>query len=205
MVDDKRHSSKERRKKKKKKKVSWIQNLNVPGLAQVNPTQPELRSGGEFTIGSNSSWLCLGFAPVRIRCGWTWVITHTNPPELQPYFMNSSFFSSSIAIALLNCSNFSKCYVIIAFCSSFKWNWPSCFCFFFVDPARFRFTHQTSFVRRHAGVTRTPGLRWIVRCISSFSLCNQVVYFQQHRWNLVKYPRTRLSQLNSSSQVGLFR
>ncbi|RWR84583.1 MLO protein 1-like protein [Cinnamomum micranthum f. kanehirae] len=36
------------------------------------------------------------------------------------------------------------------------------------DPARFRFTHQTSFVRRHAGVTRTPGLRWIVAFFRQF-------------------------------------
>ena len=30
------------------------------------------------------------------------------------------------------------------------------------DPARFRFTHQTSFVKRHSGLSRTPGIRWIV-------------------------------------------
>ncbi|KAM4122392.1 hypothetical protein ACB094_01G080200 [Castanea mollissima] len=29
------------------------------------------------------------------------------------------------------------------------------------DPARFRFTHQTSFVRRHSGLSRTPGIKWI--------------------------------------------
>ncbi|KAK6922494.1 Mlo-related protein [Dillenia turbinata] len=31
------------------------------------------------------------------------------------------------------------------------------------DPLRFRFTHQTSFVRRHSGFSTAPGLRWIVR------------------------------------------
>lgn len=31
------------------------------------------------------------------------------------------------------------------------------------DPARFRFTHQTSFVKRHSGFSTTPGIRWIVR------------------------------------------
>ncbi|XP_052190825.1 MLO protein homolog 1-like isoform X2 [Diospyros lotus] len=30
------------------------------------------------------------------------------------------------------------------------------------DPARFRFVRQTSFVRRHAGFSRAPGIRWIV-------------------------------------------
>ncbi|KAM7517384.1 hypothetical protein LguiA_006967 [Lonicera macranthoides] len=29
------------------------------------------------------------------------------------------------------------------------------------DPARFRFAHQTSFVRRHTGFSTTPGIRWI--------------------------------------------
>ncbi|XP_057470318.1 MLO protein homolog 1-like [Actinidia eriantha] len=36
------------------------------------------------------------------------------------------------------------------------------------DPARFRFTHQTSFVRRHAGFSRTPGVRWIVAFFRQF-------------------------------------
>ncbi|KAH8503127.1 hypothetical protein H0E87_014440, partial [Populus deltoides] len=29
------------------------------------------------------------------------------------------------------------------------------------DPSRFRFTRQTSFVKRHTGLSATPGLRWI--------------------------------------------
>ncbi|KAF8406726.1 hypothetical protein HHK36_008818 [Tetracentron sinense] len=36
------------------------------------------------------------------------------------------------------------------------------------DPARFRFTHQTSFVRRHTGFSRTPGLKWIVAFFRQF-------------------------------------
>ncbi|KAG9442547.1 hypothetical protein H6P81_018401 [Aristolochia fimbriata] len=36
------------------------------------------------------------------------------------------------------------------------------------DPSRFRLTHQTSFVRRHMGVARTPGLRWIVAFFRQF-------------------------------------
>ncbi|CBI40746.3 unnamed protein product, partial [Vitis vinifera] len=36
------------------------------------------------------------------------------------------------------------------------------------DPARFRFTHQTSFVRRHAGFSRAPGIRWIVAFFRQF-------------------------------------
>lgn len=36
------------------------------------------------------------------------------------------------------------------------------------DPSRFRFAHQTSFVRRHAGLSRMPGLRWIVAFFRQF-------------------------------------
>ncbi|KAH7566994.1 hypothetical protein JRO89_XS07G0004700 [Xanthoceras sorbifolium] len=40
--------------------------------------------------------------------------------------------------------------------------------FFLPDPARFRFTHQTSFVRRHSGFSRAPGIRWIVAFFRQF-------------------------------------
>ncbi|XP_051118278.1 MLO protein homolog 1-like [Andrographis paniculata] len=36
------------------------------------------------------------------------------------------------------------------------------------DPARFRFTHQTSFVRRHAAAYRFPGFKWIVAFFRQF-------------------------------------
>ncbi|XP_061372795.1 MLO protein homolog 1-like [Gastrolobium bilobum] len=36
------------------------------------------------------------------------------------------------------------------------------------DPARFRFAHQTSFVRRHSGLSRMPGIRWIVAFFRQF-------------------------------------
>ncbi|KAL2242320.1 UNVERIFIED_CONTAM: MLO protein [Sesamum indicum] len=36
------------------------------------------------------------------------------------------------------------------------------------DPARFRFAHQTSFVRRHSGFYTTPGLKWIVAFFRQF-------------------------------------
>ncbi|KAK3150361.1 hypothetical protein QOZ80_3AG0232250 [Eleusine coracana subsp. coracana] len=36
------------------------------------------------------------------------------------------------------------------------------------DPSRFRFTHQTSFVRRHIGFSGTPGIRWIVAFFRQF-------------------------------------
>ncbi|ONK71134.1 uncharacterized protein A4U43_C04F5060 [Asparagus officinalis] len=36
------------------------------------------------------------------------------------------------------------------------------------DPSRFRFTHQTSFVRRHVGMSSTPGVRWIVAFFRQF-------------------------------------
>ncbi|KAH7523384.1 hypothetical protein FEM48_Zijuj06G0005200 [Ziziphus jujuba var. spinosa] len=36
------------------------------------------------------------------------------------------------------------------------------------DPARFRFTHQTSFVKRHSGFSTTPGIRWIVAFFRQF-------------------------------------
>ncbi|XP_044511921.1 MLO protein homolog 1-like isoform X2 [Mangifera indica] len=36
------------------------------------------------------------------------------------------------------------------------------------DPERFRFTRQTSFVRRHSGLSRRPGIRWIVAFFRQF-------------------------------------
>ncbi|XAR61518.1 hypothetical protein NMG60_11015965 [Bertholletia excelsa] len=36
------------------------------------------------------------------------------------------------------------------------------------DPARFRFAHQTSFVKRHAGFSRRPGIRWIAAFFRQF-------------------------------------
>uniref|UniRef100_A0A1D1XEP3 MLO-like protein n=1 Tax=Anthurium amnicola TaxID=1678845 RepID=A0A1D1XEP3_9ARAE len=36
------------------------------------------------------------------------------------------------------------------------------------DPARFRLTHQTSFVRRHVGLSSTPGIKWIVAFLRQF-------------------------------------
>ncbi|RDY02163.1 MLO protein-like 1, partial [Mucuna pruriens] len=36
------------------------------------------------------------------------------------------------------------------------------------DPSRFRFVHQTSFVRRHSGWSRMPGIRWIVAFFRQF-------------------------------------
>ncbi|XP_030466849.2 MLO protein homolog 1-like [Syzygium oleosum] len=36
------------------------------------------------------------------------------------------------------------------------------------DPSRFRLTHQTSFVRRHSGLSTTPGVRWIVAFFRQF-------------------------------------
>nr|AAK60566.1 MLo protein [Triticum aestivum] len=36
------------------------------------------------------------------------------------------------------------------------------------DPARFRFTHQTSFVKRHLGLSSTPGVRWVVAFFRQF-------------------------------------
>ncbi|XP_062216905.1 MLO protein homolog 1-like [Phragmites australis] len=36
------------------------------------------------------------------------------------------------------------------------------------DPSRFRFTHQTSFVKRHLGLSSTPGVRWIVAFFRQF-------------------------------------
>ncbi|XP_021284257.1 MLO protein homolog 1-like [Herrania umbratica] len=36
------------------------------------------------------------------------------------------------------------------------------------DPARFRFTHQTSFVKRHSGFSTTPGIKWIVAFFRQF-------------------------------------
>jgi len=39
---------------------------------------------------------------------------------------------------------------------------------FATDPSRFRFTNQTSFVKRHLGLPSTPGVRWIVAFFRQF-------------------------------------
>ncbi|KAM3711058.1 hypothetical protein ACJW31_01G078900 [Castanea mollissima] len=50
------------------------------------------------------------------------------------------------------------------------------------DPARFRFTHQTSFVRRHSGLSRTPGIKWIVAfCRQFFGSLSKVDYLTMRR------------------------
>ncbi|MFS8020381.1 hypothetical protein Hanom_Chr15g01414901 [Helianthus anomalus] len=36
------------------------------------------------------------------------------------------------------------------------------------DPARFRFAHQTSFVKRHTGLSTKPGVRWVVAFFRQF-------------------------------------
>ncbi|PWA54342.1 MLO-like protein [Artemisia annua] len=36
------------------------------------------------------------------------------------------------------------------------------------DPARFRFAHQTSFVKRHTGLSTKPGIRWVVAFFRQF-------------------------------------
>ncbi|KAL8240027.1 hypothetical protein R6Q59_013382 [Mikania micrantha] len=36
------------------------------------------------------------------------------------------------------------------------------------DPARFRFAHQTSFVKRHTGLSTRPGIRWVVAFFRQF-------------------------------------
>ncbi|XP_048574504.1 LOW QUALITY PROTEIN: MLO protein homolog 1-like [Triticum urartu] len=36
------------------------------------------------------------------------------------------------------------------------------------DPSRCRFTHQTTFVRRHLGLSSTPGVRWVVAFFRQF-------------------------------------
>ncbi|KAK7860623.1 mlo protein like protein 1 [Quercus suber] len=45
-----------------------------------------------------------------------------------------------------------------------------------VNPARCRFTHQTSFVRRHSGLSRTPGIKWI----GKVPLISQIAVHQLH-------------------------
>ncbi|XP_031104010.1 MLO protein homolog 1-like [Ipomoea triloba] len=37
------------------------------------------------------------------------------------------------------------------------------------DPSRFRYVHQTSFVRRHSGLSTIPGIKWIVAFFRQFS------------------------------------
>ena len=48
------------------------------------------------------------------------------------------------------------------------------------DPSRFRFTHQTSFARRHQGLSSTTGIRWIVRHSSLPLLCNGNIFWDEN-------------------------
>uniref|UniRef100_A0A7N2KTM6 Uncharacterized protein n=1 Tax=Quercus lobata TaxID=97700 RepID=A0A7N2KTM6_QUELO len=73
------------------------------------------------------------------------------------------------------------------------------------DPARFRFTHQTSFVRRHSGLSRIPGIKWIVSfCRQFFGSLSKVDYltirhgfisvstFCPSKFNFLKYIKRSL-------------
>lgn len=85
------------------------------------------------------------------------------------------------------------------------------------DPSRFRFAHQTSFVRRHSGWSRMPGIRWIVsfiHCSGSArrrkqyqnDICNcllQVAFFRQFFASVTKvdYMTMRHGFINVGDKV----
>lgn len=48
------------------------------------------------------------------------------------------------------------------------------------DPSRFRFAHQTSFVRRHSGLSTMPGVRYIVRPSLLYSQLQNVKNIYPH-------------------------
>ncbi|CAL5404084.1 unnamed protein product [Camellia sinensis] len=56
------------------------------------------------------------------------------------------------------------------------------------DPARFRFSHQTSFVRRHTRFSRTPGIRWIVAFFRQFFGSVSKVEYITMRNGFINFP-----------------
>ncbi|KAF5767089.1 hypothetical protein HanXRQr2_Chr14g0620291 [Helianthus annuus] len=42
------------------------------------------------------------------------------------------------------------------------------FLFLYTDPTRFRLAHETSFVKRHTGLSTKPGIRWLVAFFRQF-------------------------------------
>ncbi|CAL5345344.1 unnamed protein product [Camellia sinensis] len=56
------------------------------------------------------------------------------------------------------------------------------------DPARFRFSHQTSFVRRHTRFSRTPGIRWIVAFSRQFFGSVSKVEYITMRNGFINFP-----------------
>ncbi|OWM68337.1 hypothetical protein CDL15_Pgr004819 [Punica granatum] len=69
------------------------------------------------------------------------------------------------------------------------------------DPSRFRLTHQTSFIRRHSGLSTTPGLRWT---FIKKSECLQVAFFRQFFASVTKvdYMTMRRGFINILLLVG---
>lgn len=79
-----------------------------------------------------------------------------------------------------------------------EWSWwSSCI----ADPSRFRFTHQTSFVKRHLGLSSTPGVRWIVSSMDHLQLSLFFFLIVFHLINLrsPNIPRCRWRSSGSSS------
>jgi mlo protein len=85
---------------------------------------------------------------------------------------------------------------------------PSGLYFGYADPLRFRLTHQTSFVKRHMGLSSVTGVRWIVSFCNFISSCDfhlalvayvrgvlcQVAFFRQFFRSVTKVDYLTLRQ-----------
>lgn len=94
---------------------------------------------------------------------------------------------------------------IIVFGKRKKWYWSSNVLALVVlelDPSRFRFTRQTSFVKRHTGLSATPGLRWIVRPILFIYFPFYHNCFEKGKKTII---RSNFSQKVNAFQVAFFR
>lgn len=69
------------------------------------------------------------------------------------------------------------------------------------DPSRFRFTHQTSFVKRHLGLSSTPGVRWIVGFFRQFFASVTKVDYLTMRQGFISYHLSPNAKFNFQQYI----
>ncbi|XP_066384211.1 protein MLO-like [Miscanthus floridulus] len=72
---------------------------------------------------------------------------------------------------------------------------------FATDPSRFRFTHQTSFVKRHLGLSSTPGVRWIVGFFRQFFASVTKVDYLSMRHGFINYHLSPNAKFNFQQYI----
>lgn len=69
------------------------------------------------------------------------------------------------------------------------------------DPSRFRFTHQTSFVKRHLGLSSTPGVRWVVAFFRQFFASVTKVDYLTMRQGFINYHLSPSTKFNFQQYI----